>query len=108
MKKTDSEVYLGEIISSSGSNEKNIANKSNQGVGAVSQIFSSLSQISLGHYYYDIAFIMRDSILVSKLVSSSEIWYNVTDSQYSKLEEIDEMFLSKIFEVPKSVPKLSL
>ena len=105
MKKTDSEVYLGEIISSSGSNEKNIANKSNQGVGAVSQIFSSLSQISLGHYYYDIAFIMRDSILVSKLVSSSEIWYNVTKQEYQKLENIDEMFFRRLLNVPVSVPK---
>ena len=105
MKKTDSEVYLGEIINSTGSNEKNIANKTNQGVGAVSQIFSSLSQISLGHYYYDIAFIMRDSILVSKLVSSSEIWYNVTKQEYQKLENIDEMFFRRLLNVPVSVPK---
>ena len=74
-------------------------------MGAVSQIFSSLSQISLGHYYYDIAFIMRDSILVSKLVSSSEIWYNVTKQEYQKLENIDEMFFRRLLNVPVSVPK---
>ena len=77
MNKKDHEVYLGEVICSSGKNDKNIANKVNQGVGAVSQVFSSLNEISLGHYHYEIAFIMRDTILVSKMVSSSESWYKV-------------------------------
>ena len=51
---------------------------------------------------------MRDSMLISKLVSSSEVWYNVTKEQYRKLEEIDEMFLMKMFKAPKCVPRLSL
>merc|ERR1712129_138384 len=56
MSKKQHEVYLGEIICSSGTNDKNIANKANKGVGAVSQIFSSLNQISLGHYQYSLIF----------------------------------------------------
>ena len=108
MTKKDHEVYLGEIICSSGQNDKNIAKKVNQGVGAVSQIFSSLSQISLGHYYYETALAMRDAILVSKMVSSSEIWYSVTKQQYQKLENIDEMFFRSLLNVPVSVPKEAL
>jgi hypothetical protein len=52
MNKKDHEVYLGEVVekSSSGKNDKNIANKVK--VWAVSQIFSSLNEISLGHYHY--------------------------------------------------------
>ena len=37
--------YLGEIICSSGSNDKNIQNKRNSGLSAVSQIISMLNQI---------------------------------------------------------------
>ena len=105
MNKKDHEVYLGEVICSSGKNDKNIANKVNQGVGAVSQIFSSLNEISLGHYHYEIAFIMRDTILVSKMVSSSESWYNVSKQDYQKLENVDEMFFRRLLNVPASVPK---
>ena len=108
MIRKDSEVYLGDVICSSGTNHKNISNKTNQGVGAVSQIFSMLHQVSLGHYYFDISLIMRDAILASKLVSSSEVWYNVTQKEYESLEKVDEMFYRRLFDVPISTPKESL
>ena len=70
-----------------------------------SAIFSSFNEISLGHYHYEIAFIMRDTILVSKMVSSSESWYNVSKQDYQKLENVDEMFFRRLLNVPVSVPK---
>ena len=39
---------------------------------------------------------MRDTMLVSKLVYSSEVWNNVSDEQMSKLEQIDEMWMRKL------------
>ena len=59
-----------------------------------------LSQISLGHYYFDISLIMRHAMLASKLVSSSEVWYNVTKKEYESLEKVDEMFYRRLFDVP--------
>ena len=108
MKQKNYETYLGEVISSSGSNERNIEKRRNSAIGSVSQMISTLSRVTLGHFHFEIALIFRDSMLISKLVSSSESWYNVKEEQYRKLEEIDEMFLTKIFELPQSVPKLSL
>ena len=106
MTRKESEVYLGDTICSK--NEKNIQNKTNQGVGAISQMFSMLNQISLGHYHFDIALIMRDAMLVSKLVSSSEVWYNVLKKEYESLEKVDEMFLRRLLDVPTSTPLESL
>ena len=48
---------------------------------------------------------LRDTILVSKLVSSSEVWYNLTEKQVSKLEKVDEMFFRNLFSLAKSAPK---
>ena len=70
------ETYLGDVICVSGTNKKNIENRRNCAIGSVSQIVSMLEQISLGHYHFEIGLVMRDSMLVSKLVSSSEFWYN--------------------------------
>ena len=67
-----------------------------------------LHQVSLGHFYFEIGLVLRDSILVSKLVSSSESWYNITKQDYKKLESIDEMFYRRLFNVQSSVPKESL
>ena len=102
------ETYLGDIICATGSNQKNIEKRVNLGIGAVSEIISMLRQISLGHFYYEIALILRDSSLVSKMIYSSEIWYGISSDQFTKLEQIDEMYLRNIFEAPKSAPRLGL
>ena len=102
---TSYETYLGDIICSSGSNDRNIDNRYNQGIGSVSQIITILNQVSLGHYHYEIGLVLRDTILVSKLVSSSEVWYNLTERQVSKLEKVDEIFFRNLFSLAKSAPK---
>ena len=102
------ETYLGDKVCGSGSNSLNIDYKVNQGIGAVSQILSMLNKVSLGHNYFETALVMKESMLVSKLLGNSEIWYNVTKDQYSKLERIDELFMRRIFAVQISVPKESL
>ena len=93
----DYETYLGNKICKSGSNDKNIENRRNQGISAISQIVSMLNQVSLGHYHFGISLILRDSILISKLAFNSEV-----------LEQIDEMYLRKILNVAKSAPKEGL
>ena len=103
-----SEKYLGDIVSSTGNNTENINFKANQDIGAVSQILSMINRVSLGHNYFEIALIMKESMLDSKLLSNSEIWYNVTKDQYTKLERIGEMFMRRFLNVPISVPKEAL
>ena len=73
------ETNLGDLVCSTGSNDKNIENRYNKGVGAISQMDTMLARTSLGHYYFEIGLIMRDAMLVSKLVYNSEVWYCVTD-----------------------------
>ena len=104
----DYETYLGDKICKSGSNDKNIENRRNQGISAISQIVSMLNQVSLGHYHFEISLILRDSILISKLAFNSEVWYNLSQTQMMKLEQIDEMYLRKILNVAKSAPKEGL
>ena len=102
------ETYLGDIVCSSGSNDKNIENRCNRGVGAVSQITMMLNRVSLGHYYFEIGLVFRDTILVSKMVYNSEVWYNVTEKQLIKLEQIDKMFFRKLFNLFNSAPKVGM
>ena len=52
--------------------------------------------------------IFRDSLLISKIVYSTEVWYNIRENEYKKLEEIDEMYMRKVFDLPKSVPRIGL
>ena len=40
-------------------------------------------------------------------MSSSEVWYNVLNKEYQKLEKVDEMFYRRLLDVPISTPKES-
>ena len=75
MKVKSYETYLGDIICKTGSNDKNIEQRRNQGLAAVSEITSMVERISLGHFHFEISLVLRDSVLMSKLVFNSEIWY---------------------------------
>ena len=102
------ETYLGDVISNTGSNEKNIEKRKNEGLAAINQISSILNLTSLGHFYFEIALILRQSILISKLVFNSEVWYKVTNKQLEKLEQIDELYMRKILNVAKTTPKVGI
>ena len=67
-----------------------------------------MNLVSLGHFYFEIALILREAILISKLVFNSEVWYNVSNKQIEKLEQIDEIYLRKILNVAKTTPKVGL
>ena len=49
--------------------------------------------LSLLHLLFNLkCLIMRDAMLASKLVSSSEVWYNVIKKEFESSERVDEMF----------------
>ena len=77
MRSADSEKYIGDLISSNGSNDINISRRRSQGIGAISQIFSILNEISLGYHYIEIGLILRESVLLSKMTLRSEAWHKV-------------------------------
>ena len=59
----DNEKYNGDIVSYNGFNDANVARRVSLGMGAISQIFAVLNEISLGYQFIEIGLILRDSIL---------------------------------------------
>ena len=97
IKEADDTKYLGQIISKDGTNTKNIESRGHKEIGLVNKIETTLSNTPGGKYHFELAVLMRNAILISSIISCSEIWYNITELQYRKLEQIDEMLLKKIF-----------
>ena len=64
-----------------------------------------LEGIPFGDFYFEVAVILRNSLLVSSLLSNSEAWYNVTKYEVDFLETIDLMLLRSVLKAPKSTPK---
>ena len=67
-------------------------------IGTVRQICKFLDELCLGEYYFQVANTLRDSLLLSTLFSNNEAWYDLTANDISKLENVDEDLLQRIFQ----------
>ena len=85
----DSDKYLGQTISADGKNTRNIEKISNKDIGIQNRIIQMLEIMSGGIYHFQIAVILRNLLLISSILSSSEVWYGITQNEYEQLERID-------------------
>ena len=88
MKKVDQDKYLGDIISNKFNNDENIKSKISNGMGAISNILNILREVSLGEFYFKIAFLLRQTIFLSTILLNSEAWVNITQKNIEELEKL--------------------
>ena len=62
-----------------------------------------LESVLFGKYYFEVALILRSSLLLSSILLNSEAWVNVTDKNIRDLEKIDENLLSKIMNCDRNI-----
>ncbi len=67
-----------------------------------------LNNVSLGFYYFEIASVLRVSLMINGILFNSETWYGVTSNQIMELEKVDKLLLRKVFNTPFSTPTESL
>ena len=103
-----SDTYLGDVISGDGCNKLNIETRVSKGLGKIAQIMSMIEKISLGKHYFKIAFLLRESIFLSSVLTNSEVWYRLTKADLEELEILDRSLLKRIFSVPNSTPTAAL
>ena len=65
----------------------------------------SLNDIWFGKFYYKVAILLRNSLLINSLLTNSEAWHNLTEKDLRSLEQVDENLLCKILETPISTPR---
>ena len=102
------EVYLGDIISSDGTNTENIKKRVSKGNGILAQIKNILETVSFGSHYFKIALLLRESLLLNGILTNCEAWYGIKKSEIAELEKLDMTFFRTLFQVPKTVPTASL
>ena len=100
----DKEKYLGDILSADGSNMKNILSRKDKSVGVIKQICSILDETCFGNFHFEVAMILRGSLLLNSILTNSEVWYHLKEEELRILEKCDENLLRKIFEAPCTTP----
>jgi hypothetical protein len=98
MKKKEEQMYLGDLLSADGSHLKNVMHRKNKGLGVTNSIMQILQTTSYGKYYFEVALILRESLFLSSLLLNSEAWVSLSDKDVRKLEQADEILLSRILD----------
>jgi hypothetical protein len=98
MKLKQEQTYLGDVISADGKHSKNVQARKNKGLGVITQITQILDSVLFGKYFFEVAMVLRSSLLLSSLLLNSEAWVNLSDKDIRGLEKTDEILLSKILE----------
>ena len=73
-----------------------IESRRQKGVWVCSQIIGIVNGLSLGHFYFKISFLYRNTMLVDGILTNAEVWYPISDSQIGILENVDLMLIRKL------------
>ena len=94
----DEQLYLGDLVAANGRHDKNILRRQNRSIGIIDQIMDILNSTYFGRYYFEVALVLRSSLLLSSILLNSEAWVNLTQNNIRSLEKIDEKLLSRILD----------
>ena len=57
-----------------------------------------LQSLFFGKYYFEVALVLRSSLLLSSLLLNCEAWVNLSERNIRSLEQTDEILLTKILD----------
>jgi hypothetical protein len=75
---------------------ENIQDRKNKSLGTINQIIQILQNVFFGKNYFEVAMVLRSSLLLSSLLLNSEARVNLSDTEIRKLEQTDEILLNRI------------
>ena len=104
MEEVKDEKYLGDILSADGKNAKNIKERVSKGMGIIANILNILDLICFGPFTFEIAILLRNSMLINGFMTNSEVWYNFSRGEIQEFENVDKLFFAKLMGVPRSTP----
>ena len=96
------QLYLGDIIEHKGKQDLNIKRRKNKGIGITNQIMAILKTTVFGKYFFEVAMVLRSSLLLNSILLNSEAWGYLTHKNIRSLEQIDEDLLSRILECDRN------
>ena len=62
-------------------------------MATITSIMIILNETSLGMFYFTIAMILRETILMSSMLLNVEVWTNITKSEINKLEMVEKIMI---------------
>ena len=77
-------------------------------IGVIRTILTKLEKLKLRQYYFECSKIFMNVILRGSILYAGECYYNLTEYQLRRIEQIEENYMRKIFQTSRSCPNTQL
>ena len=104
MSTSNRERYLGDILSTDGKIEENLKERVAKGNGIVNQILGLLDGISFGEFYFEMALLFRNSLLINGILYNMEALHGFKKKHLDIIEECDKNLMRRLFNCPDGTP----
>ena len=108
VEQTETQTYLGFVISSTGNNMANIEHLKKKSIGVIKKIFNKLNSLRLQKYYFECAMILLNVVLRPSILYACEAYYNLKEKELRQIERIEENFLRKVLNTTRGCPIVQL
>ena len=61
-----------------------VLSKQDKSIGIIKQINTMLEDLCFGLFYFEVVFILRDSLFLSSILTNCEAWYEMTNQEVEK------------------------
>ena len=106
MQKSDCILYLGDKVTSRGTQDETIRLRRLKSVRIFNQIISILKNISWGIYFFRTALILRESLFLNGISTNLESWNYISQKHLKVLEDEDCRLFANIFQSPRSTNRV--
>ena len=93
MLNSETQIYLGDLLTTSGKINENIISRYNEIIGKVIGI---LQEVSFGQQYFKMALLFCSSFLLGSMLCSSKVLYEITNAHIEKREPVDRICFRKL------------
>ena len=93
---------LGDILSSNGSNNSMIEERTKKARTATISIMSLCSDVTLGYHRVKVLIMLYIAIFIAAVLFNSQVWSNITITQETKLQTVQLKFLKRTLHAPNS------
>ena len=104
IEEVENQKYLGFVLSSTGNNLANIEAAEKKSLGVIRTIMTKLEVLKLRKYYFECANIFMNVILRGSILYAGECYYNLSENNLRRIERIEEKYMRKVLNTPKSCP----
>ena len=74
------------------------------GLSVITSTMRILNEVSVRKFYFSIAKIFRESMLINSILLNVEVWFAMTKEEVAKFETIDKVFIRKVFQTQCTTP----